>query len=121
MYSITGAVQASGTDDAPPDRAALVRRFGSEHVAGVLIESLCTASAEDLVKLQAALDAQAGPALVNVLHRLVGGLATLGAKALRGEVEVERGLLRSDGLCASCQSAAFADLGGGRCENCAAD
>ncbi|MEN5392951.1 transporter substrate-binding domain-containing protein [Stenotrophomonas sp. TWI377] len=78
----SGAVQASGTDDAPPDRAALVRRFGSEHVAGVLIESLCTASAEDLVKLQAALDAQAGPALVNVLHRLVGAVATLGADAL---------------------------------------
>lgn len=34
------------------------------------------------MKLQAALDAQAGPALVNVLHRLVGGLATLGADAL---------------------------------------
>ncbi len=79
---LSGAEQAPGADDAPPDRAALVRRFGSEHVAGVLIESLCTASAEDLVKLQAALDAQAGPALVNVLHRLVGGLATLGADAL---------------------------------------
>lgn len=79
---LAGAEQAPGADDAPPDRAALVRRFGSEHVAGVLIESLCTASAEDLVKLQAALDAQAGPALVNVLHRLVGGLATLGADAL---------------------------------------
>jgi len=79
---LAGAEQAPGADDAPPDRAALVRRFGSEHVAGVLIESLCTASAEDLVKLQAALDAQAGPALVNVLHRLGGGLATLGADAL---------------------------------------
>lgn len=79
---LSGAEQAPGADDAPPDRAALVRRFGSEHVAGVLIESLCTASAEDLVTLQAALDAQAGPALVNVLHRLVGGLATLGADAL---------------------------------------
>ncbi len=79
---LSGAEQAPGADDAPPDRAALVRRFGSEHVAGVLIESLSTASAEDLVKLQAALDAQAGPALVNVLHRLVGGLATLGADAL---------------------------------------
>ncbi|MEL3954312.1 ATP-binding protein [Stenotrophomonas bentonitica] len=79
---LSGAEQAPGADDVPPDRAALVRRFGSEHVAGVLIESLCTASAEDLVKLQAALDAQAGPALVNVLHRLAGGLATLGADAL---------------------------------------
>lgn len=79
---LAGAEQAPGADDAPPDRAALVRRFGSEHVAGVLIESLCTASAEDLVKLQAALDAQAGPALMNVLHRLVGGLATLGVDAL---------------------------------------
>jgi len=38
-----------------------------------------------------------------------------------GVATVERGLRRSDGLCAGCQSAAFADLGGGRCENCAAD
>ncbi|MEK0267325.1 ATP-binding protein [Stenotrophomonas rhizophila] len=78
----SAAAQAPGASDAPPDRAALVRRFGSAHVAGVLIESLCTASADDLVQLQAALEAQAGPALVDVLHRLVGGLATLGADTL---------------------------------------
>ena len=94
------AAQAPGASDAPPDRAALVRRFGSAHVAGVLIESLCTASADDLVQLQAALEAQAGPALVDVLHRLVGGLATLGADALAARA---RGLMDSvdeDGVAA---------------------
>jgi two-component system sensor histidine kinase EvgS len=88
----SAAAQAPGASDAPPDRAALVRRFGSAHVAGVLIESLCTASADDLVQLQAALEAQAGPALVDVLHRLVGGLATLGADALAARA---RGLMDS--------------------------
>lgn len=96
----SAAAQAPGASDAPPDRAALVRRFGSAHVAGVLIESLCTASADDLVQLQAALEAQAGPALVDVLHRLVGGLATLGADALAARA---RGLMDSvdeDGVAA---------------------
>lgn len=96
----SAAAQAPGASDAPPDRAALVRRFGSAHVAGVLIESLCTASADDLVQLQSALEAQAGPALVDVLHRLVGGLATLGADALAARA---RGLMDSvdeDGVAA---------------------
>lgn len=96
----SAAAQAPGVSDAPPDRAALVRRFGSAHVAGVLIESLCTASADDLVQLQAALEAQAGHALVDVLHRLVGGLATLGADALAARA---RGLMDSvdqDGVAA---------------------
>lgn len=78
----SAAPDASGVTDAPPDRAALVRRFGSAHVADVLIEGLCTTSADDLVQLQAALHERAGPALVEVLHRMVGGLATLGADAL---------------------------------------
>jgi len=46
------------------------------------------------------LEAQAGPALVDVLHRLVGGLATLGADALAARA---RGLMDSvdeDGVAA---------------------
>lgn len=106
---LSGAEQAPGADDAPPDRAALVRRFGSEHVAGVLIESLCTASAEDLVKLQAALDAQAGPALVNVLHRLVGGLATLGADALALQARSLMERVDDEGVAAHAESVSAFD------------
>ncbi len=68
--------------DALPDRAAVVRRFGSAHVASVLIDSLCTTSEEDLARLDAAVRDDARQATVDVLHRLVGALATLGADVL---------------------------------------
>ena len=65
-----------------PTRAAIVQRFGSEHVATVLIESMCSTSEEDLARVDAALRDDDAPTLVDVLHRLVGGLGTLGAEPL---------------------------------------
>lgn len=77
---VTDPDDAAG--DALPDRAAVVRRFGSAHVATVLIDSLCTTSEEDLARLDAAVRDDARQATIDVLHRLVGALATLGADAL---------------------------------------
>jgi len=74
--------EAPDAIDVPPDRAALVRRFGSAHVAGVLIESLCTTSGQDLLRLQAALRDEQRLDAADVLHRLAGGLGTLGAQSL---------------------------------------
>lgn len=102
--SAAAAADALGVIDAPPDRAALVRRFGSAHVAGVLIDSLCTASALDLVTLQAALNERAGPALVEVLHRLVGGLATLGAETLALQARNLMDSVDTDGVAAHAEA-----------------
>jgi len=98
------AADVQGSLPAPPDRAALTRRFGSAHVAAVLIESLCSASAEDLVQLQEALHERAAPALVDVLHRLVGGLATLGADALVVEARHLMDSIDDDGVAAHAEA-----------------
>ncbi|WP_314105910.1 Hpt domain-containing protein, partial [uncultured Stenotrophomonas sp.] len=62
--------------------AAIVRRFGSEHVASVLIDSMREATADDLQRGRAARAQDDVNTVVEVLHRIVGGLGTLGAEAL---------------------------------------
>ena len=80
------AVEAPPPEAAPlgsaPTRAAIVRRFGSEHVATVLIDSMRTATEEDLQRGHAARQQGDSEAAVQVLHRIVGGLGTLGAGEL---------------------------------------
>jgi two-component system sensor histidine kinase EvgS len=77
-----------------PDRAAIVQRFGSEHVAGVMIESMRSTTEEDLRRAQAARAQGDSDAVAEVLHRIVGGLGTLGAGAL---VEQARALMQQVG------------------------
>lgn len=90
----------TGSADALPDRAAVVRRFGSAHVASVLIESLCTTSEEDLVRLDAALGDDARQATIDVLHRLVGALATLGAEPLASQARTLMEQVEENGVAA---------------------
>ncbi|MCF7751303.1 transporter substrate-binding domain-containing protein [Bacillus subtilis subsp. subtilis] len=75
-------VAAAMTRPASPTRAAIVQRFGSEHVANVMIESMRSTTEDDLQRSQAARAGSDSEAAVEVLHRIVGGLATLGASAL---------------------------------------
>ena len=73
------------TAPALPSRALIVQRFGSAHVADVLIQSMCTTSDEDLAELEAAMAADDAARTLDVLHRLIGGLATLGAEPLANQ------------------------------------
>lgn len=74
-----------------PTRAAIVQRFGSEHVASVMIDSMRSTTEDDLQRAHAARADGDSEAAVDVLHRMVGGLGTLGAVAL---VEQARALMQ---------------------------
>lgn len=65
-----------------PGRAAIEARFGSGHVAQVLIDSMREATEADLLRGRSAVQAQDAAVLTDVLHRIAGGLGTLGADAL---------------------------------------
>ncbi len=67
---------------AAPNRAAIVQRFGSEHVASVMIDSMRSTTEDDLQRSRAAREDSDSEVAVEVLHRIVGGLGTLGAMAL---------------------------------------
>ncbi len=79
------------TPATPPTRKAIVERFGSEHVATVLIESMRKATGEDLQRGLLAREQNDSNAAVEVLHRIVGGLGTLGAESLATQA---RGLMQ---------------------------
>ncbi|WP_258223853.1 Hpt domain-containing protein, partial [Stenotrophomonas sp. HMWF003] len=72
----------TATAAAAPNRAAIVQRFGSEHVASVMIDSMRSTTEDDLQRSQAAREDSDSEVAVEVLHRIVGGLGTLGAMAL---------------------------------------
>jgi len=86
---------------AAPTRAAIVRRFGSEHVAGVLIDSMRQATVDDLQRGQEARDQNDSNSAVEVLHRIVGGLGTLGAEALAAQARALMQQVPEQGLAAS--------------------
>jgi two-component system sensor histidine kinase EvgS len=86
---------------AAPTRAAIVRRFGSEHVATVLIDSMRQATADDLQRGWEARDMGDSNTAVEVLHRIVGGLGTLGAEALATQARALMQRIPEQGLAAS--------------------
>lgn len=65
-----------------PSRSAIVQRFGSEHVANVMIDSMRSATEDDLRHSRSALDADDSHAAAEALHRMAGGLGALGAGTL---------------------------------------
>lgn len=67
---------------AAPNRAAIVQRFGSGHVASVMIDSMRSTTEDDLQRGQAARADGDSQAAAEVLHRIAGGLGTLGAMGL---------------------------------------
>lgn len=81
-----------------PSRQAIVRRFGSEHVASVLIDSMREATADDLQRGCAAREQDDANTAVEVLHRIVGGLGTLGAEALAEEARTLMQAIPEQGL-----------------------
>ncbi|WP_315386445.1 response regulator [uncultured Stenotrophomonas sp.] len=86
---------------APPTRAAIVRRFGSEHVATVLIDSMREATVDDLQRGREARAQQDINTAVEVLHRIVGGLGTLGAEALAEQARALMQQIPGQGIAAS--------------------
>lgn len=89
------AVPQATPSGAMPTRTAIVQRFGSEHVAGVMIESMRSTTEEDLRRAQAARAQGDSDTVGEVLHRIVGGLGTLGAGVL---VEQARSLMQQVGV-----------------------
>jgi two-component system sensor histidine kinase EvgS len=86
---------------AAPTRAAIVRRFGSEHVAGVLIDSMRQATTEDLRRGLEAREQGDSNTVVEVLHRIVGGLGTLGAETLAAQARALMQQIQAQGTAAS--------------------
>ncbi|WP_421568409.1 ATP-binding protein [Stenotrophomonas sp. PD6] len=91
----------AGVPAVAPTRAAIVRRFGSEHVAGVLIDSMRQATTEDLRRGLEAREQGDSNTAVEVLHRIVGGLGTLGAEALAAQARVLMQQIQTEGTAAS--------------------
>jgi two-component system, NarL family, sensor histidine kinase EvgS len=81
-----------------PLREAIVRRFGSEHVATVLIDSMRTATEDDLRRGERAREQNDSNAAVEVLHRIVGGLGTIGAEPLALQARALMQRIPSHGL-----------------------
>jgi two-component system sensor histidine kinase EvgS len=96
----TPSVDAS-VPAAAPTRAAIVRRFGSEHVAGVLIDSMRQATTEDLRRGLEAREQGDSNTAVEVLHRIVGGLGTLGAETLAAQARALMQQIQAQGTAAS--------------------
>jgi two-component system sensor histidine kinase EvgS len=94
--SVDASVPASA-----PTRAAIVRRFGSEHVAGVLIDSMRQATTEDLRRGLEAREQGDSNTAVEVLHRIVGGLGTLGAETLAAQARALMQQIQAQGTAAS--------------------
>ncbi|MFI8718778.1 ATP-binding protein [Stenotrophomonas sp. NPDC077464] len=92
---------ASAVPAAAPSREAIVRRFGSEHVASVLIDSMRQATTDDLQRGRQARDQGDANTAVEVLHRIVGGLGTLGAEALAEQARALMQQVPEQGLAAS--------------------
>jgi two-component system sensor histidine kinase EvgS len=86
---------------AAPTRAAIVRRFGSEHVAAVLIDSMRQATTEDLRRGLEAREQGDSNTAVEVLHRIVGGLGTLGAETLAAQARALMQQIQAQGTAAS--------------------
>ncbi|WP_312316084.1 transporter substrate-binding domain-containing protein [Stenotrophomonas sp.] len=83
-----------------PTRKAIVERFGSEHVAAVLIDSMRKATREDLGRGALAREQNDSNAAVEVLHRIVGGLGTLGAESLAAQARTLMQRIQVEGVAA---------------------
>jgi two-component system sensor histidine kinase EvgS len=82
---------------AAPSREAITQRFGSAHVADVMIQSMLSTTEDDLQRGQLA-RAQGDSATVgDVLHRIVGGLGTLGATTLAEQARALMQHVQEDG------------------------
>ncbi|WP_367344758.1 transporter substrate-binding domain-containing protein [Stenotrophomonas bentonitica] len=92
---------AAAVPAAPPTRAAIVRRFGSEHVATVLIDSMREATIDDLQRGREARAQDDVNTAVEVLHRIVGGLGTLGAESLAEQARALMQQIPEQGIAAS--------------------
>lgn len=91
-----------------PTREAIMQRFGSEHVANVLIESMRKATGEDLQRGLLAREQDDSNTAVEVLHRIVGGLGTLGAEALAMPARALMQQIQNEGVAAcAAEIAAF--------------
>ncbi len=88
------------TPAVPPTRQVIVERFGSEHVANVLIESMRKATGEDLQRGLLAREQNDSNAAVEVLHRIVGGLGTLGAESLATQARALMQQIQNEGVAA---------------------
>ncbi|MNK07920.1 Virulence sensor protein BvgS precursor [compost metagenome] len=81
----TASARPGAADAGAPSRAAIVERFGSGHVADVLIASMCSTTENDLHQSLSAREGGDSDAAVDVLHRMAGGLGALGAGTLAGQ------------------------------------
>lgn len=89
---------ASTTSLPVPDRAALNQRFGSPEIVQHLLDSLVAATHEDLTALQSAVHADDAMRVDECLHRIAGGVGTVGAEALATHARTLMADIERDGL-----------------------
>ncbi|WP_434030578.1 ATP-binding protein [[Pseudomonas] boreopolis] len=97
------AAQAAALPEQPagapaPDRAGLVRRYGSEAVVRQMIDSLVPATREDIAALDAALAGADAQAVCDRLHRIAGGIALVDGEELAASARVLMSYIAREGL-----------------------
>jgi two-component system, NarL family, sensor histidine kinase EvgS len=80
------------------DRAALSQRFGSEEMVQRLLDSLAATTHEDLDALKSAVHADDALRAEECLHRIAGGVGTVGAESLAMQARELMTYIERDGL-----------------------
>jgi two-component system sensor histidine kinase EvgS len=91
----TITVEASTADAL--DKQALLQRFGSAAVVSQIVESLVPTLHEDLDALHAAIKRLDAPEASERLHRIIGGVGTIGATALAQRARVLMDVIEQSG------------------------